>query len=102
MGIDAVIARSLPMPCHICANEARLAASSSACVSNETASTSQPAAACNIGAGPAPAIRREVFTSGGNAPQMGGMKMGGMAMAHSTRIGWSAQISVAPFSPSTA
>ena len=45
MGIEAVMARSLPMPCHIWAKEARLAASSSACVSNETASTSQPAAA---------------------------------------------------------
>ena len=102
IGIDAAMARSLAMPCHICASDARLAASSSACVSREIANASHPAAACIIGATPAPACRRDVLISGGNAPQMGGMGIPTPAMAQSTLISCPTQASVAPFSPSTA
>ena len=67
MGMVACTARSLADPDHALLSEVRLAASSSACVSNRIASASHPAAACNIGAAPAPNISREVLISGGMA-----------------------------------
>src|SRR5690606_23911652 len=69
IGVIAAIARSLAPPVQAPASAARLPASSSACVSREIANASHPAAACSIGAVPAPAINREVFTSGGIACQ---------------------------------
>ena len=69
IGMVAATARSLAVPVHADVSAARLAASSSAWVSSKIASASHPAAACSIGAAPAPAISRAVLSSGGMACQ---------------------------------
>src|SRR5689334_1084775 len=66
--VDAT-ARSLAAPDHELVSAERLDISSSACVSSRIANASHPAAACSMGAGPAPSMSREVLTSGGTACQ---------------------------------